>query len=137
MVRVSAFYKYNSCWTGELAQGPSFDMKASISERTPNSGRYLVRWRSRLRGCSLGRGAPRAVLYISRCPILALETNGYVIVCCLIPPSRTTLEPVRNEARSEAKKATKSPTSSGFPSRPMGMPVIVSLIRSSKALPDS
>ena len=42
-----------------------------------------------------------------------------------------------NEARSEAKKATKSPTSSGLPNRLMGILLIVSRIRSSKILDDS
>ena len=120
---------------GACAGAIATNMNASISERAPNPG-STGKQTSEMPSWETYTWA-LLYIYIACRSMVVLGTNAYVMVCCLIPPSRTTLEPVRNEARSEAKKATKSPTSSGFPRRPIGMPEIVSRIRSSKALPDS
>jgi hypothetical protein len=46
----------------------------------------------------------------------------------MVPPSMTYSLPVIDAARSEARKATSSATSSGLPGLPTGMPPIMSMI---------
>ena len=63
--------------------------------------------------------------------------GNYRLVGWWVPPSRITLVPVKYPARSEAKNATKSPTSSGLAIRRIGISATISFINSSTVRPCS